>query len=366
MLYALRMAGECRVGGFSRQGTAMIKGVAILTMLYSHFFGMFGVRISPEQIQGDGVFSVLSWPAVRGYGVLCLELFAFVTGYGHGMIAAGETRSIFQATMARLKRFYPFFLAWCGVFVILCFIAPYPPVICPDRIPDYLLTMVGLRHGITDYWYISVFLFASLVCFPLLLLSRRRNMSLYELILILLCACPEGRTLHGLMFHLFDMFTDNPVVWVTSVARISYMSALPWIPYYAMGWLLASAGRAEGVSGKLLLLSLAVVALLLRPSSSIDKIIFLSVLAAAYFLQHLPKHWVSSLVLLGKYSACMWLNHRLIFGYWFADFFYGLPTPLNYLLLVGVSLGVSVVVMWVWEEWVMGGRKKRRHDDAAA
>ena len=25
----------------------MIKGVAILTMLYSHFFGMFGVRISP-------------------------------------------------------------------------------------------------------------------------------------------------------------------------------------------------------------------------------------------------------------------------------------------------------------------------------
>ena len=137
MLYALRMAGECRVGGFSRQGTAMIKGVAILTMLFHHFFGMFGVRISPEQIQGDGVFAVLSWPAVRGYGVLCLELFAFVTGYGHGMIAAGETRSIFQATMARLKRFYPFFLAWCGVFVILCFIAPYPPVICTGLFIDH-------------------------------------------------------------------------------------------------------------------------------------------------------------------------------------------------------------------------------------
>ena len=55
------------------------------------------------------------------------------------------------------------------------------------------------------------------------------------------------------------------------------------------------------------------------------------------------------MVLLGNYSACMWLNHRLIFGYWFADWFYRLPTPLNFFLLVALSFVASIIITKVWE-----------------
>lgn len=53
---------------------------------------------------------------------------------------------------------------------------------------------------------------------------------------------------------------------------------------------------------------------------------------------------------LGALSAVMWLNHRLIFGYWFADFFYSVPAPLNFLLLVVLSALVAQVFVrvYVW------------------
>ncbi len=50
------------------------------------------------------------------------------------------------------------------------------------------------------------------------------------------------------------------------------------------------------------------------------------------------------LILLGRYSVWMWLNHRFIFGYWFAPKIYALPTPLNYLVTVVGSFLLAIVM----------------------
>lgn len=78
-------------------------------------------------------------------------------------------------------------------------------------------------------------------------------------------------------------------------------------------------------------------------------IIFFILLGLACALQYLPERWMRPMVLLGNYSACMWLNHRLIFGYWFADWFYSLPTLLNFFLLVALSFVASVIITKAWE-----------------
>ena len=347
MLYSCRMADRCSGGLYSKEGSAMLKGVAILTMLYSHFFGMFGVDVSAESMRADRVFAFLAGPASQGHGALCLALFAFVTGFGYCVIAGRESRGILRASVARLKRFYPFFLAFCGLFICLAYLCPYSDRICPEQVPSYFLTMVGLRHGITDYWYISVFLLSALFCFPLLLFTRRNSRPLYIALCILLVLCPGKNVLYAVCFHVFSLFMSNPSEWVVKASTTCYFEAITWIPYFMMGWLLAALVQKDGIS-PLLKIGIIVIAILCGDTSSAVKVYFLISLLLVYILQRVPGRWVRPLILLGNYSACMWLNHRLIFGYWFAGWFYGLPTPLNYGLLVVLSFLLSVLITKTW------------------
>lgn len=325
----------------------MLKGVAILTMLYSHFFGMFSVDVSAEAMRADRVFSCLAGPASQGHGVLCLALFAFVTGFGYCVISGRESRGIVSATVDRLRRFYPFFIAFCCLFICLAYLCPYSGKICPERVPSYFLTMVGLRHGITDYWYISVFLLSALFCFPLFLFARRNSKLLYIALWVLLAISPGKNTLYSVCFHILALFTSNPAECVVGVSEICYFGAISWMPYFVIGWLLAALGQKDGIS-PLLKIGIIVTGILCGDTSSAVKVYFLISLLLVYILQRVPGRWVRPLVLLGNYSACMWLNHRLIFGYWFAGWFYGLPTPLNFGLLVVFSFVLSVLITKAW------------------
>ena len=366
MLYALRMAGECRVGGFSRQGTAMIKGVAILTMLFHHFFGAYHVDSGITQaVFANRDFCALSawaWEAK-----VCVALFAFVTGYGYYVTAGRDTGCAWGSGFRRLRRFYPLFIAFCLLHILLCYCCPFQDALNDQQVPHYLLTMVGLLSAAPDYWYICVVILGALLFYPVLLAARRCCGSIYLVAFIGLSLLSITWIRDEVFVLILSCFTAQAEeIYRYVLSRSLYLVSLPWMIYFLVGWAVAAVSLRLCVTSVLLLTVSSAVLLVNVPQFPFWVGSFPCILLTVWVLQRVDGHWVGWLVLLGKYSACMWLNHRLIFGYWFADFFYGLPTPLNYLLLVGVSLGVSVAVMWVWEEWVMGGRKKRRHDDAAA
>lgn len=336
---------------YSRRGTAIIKGLAILCMLYLHLFGLFSLEPDVAQAaMSDAHFA--QWAANATKGKVCISLFAFVTGFGYCIISQRDTRGIVSAAVSRLRRFYPFYAAFVLAIAALSFIAPWPmtdtPII-PEHLPNYLLTLIGAECALADFWYIAVVLVGALVFYPILLAAKRRGALFYTPAFIGLCIVSLPNFTLNCIYHLSAHLGYNPYDTTCASVGIPLIKAMSWMRYMLVGWALAALSREARKTAVCLVLSAAGLLAVSMMYSTENDLIFLGFLAVACALQYLPESWVRPMVLLGNYSACMWLNHRLIFGYWFADWFYSLPTPLNFFLLVALSFVASVIITKAWE-----------------
>lgn len=315
---------------FNRRGTAIVKAFAILMMIYYHFYtgaGVYSSAYSEMKVTGFSSLCVSYAPV----GGICIWLFAFVTGYGYCCAADCESKKLIRASVKRLARFYPLFVCFCLLFVLLAYFLPYGDKICRGRVCEFLMTPLGLwRCGITDYWYIAVVLLASLVYYPLLLSGKRRGVGSY-----------------AMMYLILWLFTFSDIFGLSNfdlIARTNLPQSANTLRFFLFGWAIAST-RRENRLLSCFMLFLSVLGFLFDWTCYI---VFVFVLLIAFVLQFLPVKWIWPFLVLGKYSACMWLNHRLIFGYWFSNVFYRIPSPLNFILVVLISLVVAFVVMVVW------------------
>lgn len=117
-----------------------------------------------------------------------------------------------------------------------------------------------------------------------------------------------------------------------------------WMSFFLMGWVL----RYFTETGKKM--ALALLFLTLSVCYSGDSPATIILILGIVSVKILPTLLNKVLAFLGVYSMCMWLNHRLIFGYWFSSFFYSLPTPINIFLVIGISLAVSYLVTNAWKK----------------
>ncbi|MDD6812827.1 MAG: acyltransferase family protein [Akkermansia muciniphila] len=315
---------------FNRRGTAIVKAFAILMMIFYHFYTGAGVSSSAYSEMRVSDFSRLC-VSLAPVGGICIWLFAFVTGYGYCCAADSEPKNMVRASLNRVSRFYPLFVCFCFLFVLLAYFVPYGDKICRDRVCEFLMTPLGLwRSGIIDYWYIAVVLLASFVCYPLLLSGKRRGAGAYAAVYLILWFLT--------FFDIFGLISSDFIV------KTNLPQAVDTLRFFLFGWAIASMRRENRVLSCFMLL-LTIAGFL--PDWTCY-IVFVFALLIAFVLQFLPVKWIWPFLLLGKFSACMWLNHRLIFGYWFSNAFYRIPTPLNFILVVLISLAVSFVVMFVW------------------
>lgn len=292
------------------------------------------------------------WAIYATKGKVCISLFAFVTGFGYCIISQRETRGVGSAAVGRLRRFYPFYVAFVLSIAVLSFIVPCQQAgtpIIPERIPNYLLTLVGVECALADFWYIAVVLVGALVFYPILLAAKRRGSLFYTLAFIGLCIVSLPNFTLNCIYHISAHLGYNPYDTTCASVGIPLVKAMAWMRYMLIGWALAALSREPRKTAICLILSATGLLAVSMMYSSENDLIFLCLLAAAYALQYMPESWMRPMVLLGNYSACMWLNHRLIFGYWFADWFYSLPTPLNFFLLVALSFVASIIITKVWE-----------------
>ncbi len=336
-------------GVLSREHTAIIKCFAILIMIYSHFFGLFNVDtdIASRALQNP-TFSHIGYLARCFYGSICIDLFAFVSGYGYCVASMRESRGILQASVGRISRFYPFFLAFCSLFFLLAIFFPYGTLISTDQYIPYLLTMAGFRNAILDYWYISVVLLSSLVIYPILLLARRKGNKTHLACYISLCLLLAASD--HLIYQALRIMEPDPAPTMAAWVSSSYHHALQVMPCFLLGWAVASVKRTK-ISVSCCLLGIGLIAFLIRNMHhSHLTILFASFILLSACSSLFPLWLRKALVLIGNYSACMWLNHRLLFGYWFAEDFYRLPTPLNYFVLVALSFALSFVITNIWEK----------------
>lgn len=303
----------------------MIKGIAILIMIYHHFFGGYAVPINISDIgQNDPLFYILSLRAHSGK--ICISLFAFITGYGFYYIITKEQKSIIRAVLARLKRVYLFFLFISFLIFILVNIYPCHISFNLSRWP------MQLRGSLPDHWYISVVLVSCLLYFPILLWGYRK-----------------GNLIHTIAFYILT--TLNIIILTVPFVRqliggtsIISQEVMKTMPFFMLGYAMHYIENDDiSKLKKYFIFSASIVLCLVGYNEKwAFVILFCTLLVNCKFVKETSIG--SFLAYLGTYSMCMWLNHRLIFGYWFVDPIYKIPTPLNYVLIVAGSLILSIAL----------------------
>ena len=293
----------------------------------------------------------LEYPSIYEYlgggAKACIALFAFVTGYGYFFIAQRATSRL-EAWRHCICRFYPRFLCVYLLMVVLSLLFPVGSL-QPHSAVDYLLGALGGCDVFYDYWYIAFYLLATCLILPLMTPVNKERLNILQLsfvVLLLASSYVFGSHLGSLFWHL-GMPTDLNVrivsFWVVSPLR----GALVWLPFLFIGWF-SAAGCIQRRIGDfaMLLISLGfALAFDVRYTGILVVSLLLSFLICRF-----TDRAAACLSALGLMSAYMWLNHRLIFGYWFADLCYSCPPPINFVIVIPLSY-ILALLMHVSIEW---------------
>ena len=305
-------------------------------MIFHHFFGMYAVPMTDvlkENLSNDVLFS--TFHSLARHGKVCVLLFAFVSGYGYFIIIKKETSSILEATRKRLCSFLPFcvFIVLIVYLLMLLF-----PTWLNLSIGNALLSCIGASY-IPDNWYMAVVIVTSAFYFPLLLLAYRKGKNIHAFVFIIL------QIVNYYLFPIYSRYEALSFLKVFSVLELTYT-----IPYFMLGYACMYAiDKHENSKHRILLITIALLGAHFHSWRDIYLLFTAAVILAAKLLSIMPLKLGPCFALLGKFSACMWLTHRLVFGYWFTDSIYELPCPLNFIVVVVISLLLSIVITKSWQ-----------------
>lgn len=326
----------------TKQHTAVLKGLAIIMMIFHHV-NIHMVTLS-YPLEYPPVYECLGRDAKA-----CIALFAFVTGYGYFFIDQKAT-SRMDAWRHCICKFYPRFLCVYVLMVLLSLLFPVGSL-QPLNAGQYILGALGLCDTFYDYWYIAFYLLATCLILPLMIPKSKEHLSLKKMIiavLIMATGYPSGGEIGAVFWHLGmppEMINSIVSFWSGSPFQTSFV----WFPFLFIGWFAAALFVQERIRNSLMLL--VSLGFALSFDARYTGILVASILLAFIFCRFTNR--VSAcLSALGASSAYMWLNHRLIFGYWFADICYSYPPPINFLIVVPLSyllaLAMQVSIEWIF------------------
>ncbi len=314
-------------------------------MIAHHLYREYALQCAEQLRHGDIVLHIAN------RGKVCVLLFLFVTGYGYRIVAGKDECSLYQSVWNRLKHFYPVFLVMLAIETLLLAGFGYSPrwVLSSEAgsWKGYLLCASGLVDVYKDYWYIGVFLCGAMVIYPLLRWGLKRSPLAETIVFVAIAVVCVPASVGEVNAKVFGKATS----WFLSVHEMLLVlksplfMALSWMGGFLLGWA-CSAVCTDGRRMSWLLLGLGAAVCVVTKWHSVLLMLFCLFAAKLLARYSIPR---SVLGKLGALSAVMWLNHRLIFGYWFADFFYSLPAPCDYLLLVALSALGTRVFMWVYD-----------------
>ena len=336
---------------FSREDTKLVKGFAILLMLYHHLFA-FSDRIQ----DGNSYTPLLTFTSVNSaelvglFGKMCVALFLFLGGYGTWMsyqakrarLAAGgnfdevqTNRLLSDFTLAKVKGLY---IPYLKVFAI---VVPISLVLGDPRVQASLSAlfwnMTGLKITYNGEWWFFTDYLILLLAFPLITRFFDRRRGTFTVDLLAICVWNAAAMWLIPEFAHLDWAAD----FTGSILWSKLYQTMQWSACFLMGCLFARWDLLSRVKAKLAGHYLACLASLLC----------LATLATTGLGARLAK----PLEAIGKHSTNIWLTHSFFCYHWCQGFIY-LPkwSPLVFLLLLGVSYALSLAIDWAWK-WITEG-----------
>ena len=361
---------------FSRDDTKMVKGFAIILMLYHHLFAYPAERLQP----GVSYTPLLTFTSVDSamliglFGKMCVALFLFLGGYGTWMSfqakrdkqllaqpkdATASADPLSSFTLAKIKGLY---VPYLKVFVI---VVPLALLLGDARVTatfeSLFWNITGLNITYNGEWWFFTDYLILLATFPLMVRFFARKHATVSVDLLAICIWNAAVTWIVPSLAQADWASE----FTQSIIWQKLFETMQWSACFLAGCLFARwdllTKTKERFSGRYLacigfLLCLAFLVCLrfkLNVGYRYDFLyaplvcIALSVLVTTKTGVLLSK----PLMAIGKHSTNIWLTHSFFCYHWCQAFIY-LPqwSPLVFLLLLGVSYAFSLVIdfIWVW------------------
>ena len=336
---------------YSRRDSDTLKGIAVLLLLFHHFFYR-GYPFSLYLIKDPDTYFQ---PVVKMARV-CVFLFLFVSGLG--MYRAFDSRirkssHVFKTTLrfeaSHILKFYQMFWFIYLIFVPLGFFFHRSPVkVYSGRISHMLLDFFGLSYltehptFVGSWWFNGILLFVY-VLLPIIYLLLKKLPRLITL-LLLLCLITAATVVPGTrrLSYIVDIL---PFILGAYAGRYEWMEK-------AREFL--SGGRKSQSFRLFLLLSLMTGYIVLRIlflekrslSYRMDWIpMFLLAFAADEYLPKKENAASTFLQTLGSNSGNIYLFHGFLYSLYFKDYFYFLKyAPLVYVFGIALCLLLSRIL----------------------
>lgn len=361
---------------FSRQDTKLVKGFAILLMLYHHLFAF------PNRIQdGSSYISLLSVLGIDSaeilglFGKMCVALFLFLGGYGTWVsyqakkkkLAAGDRNddslqncSLSNFALNKVKSLY---VPYLKVFAI---VVPVAIVLGDARVSASLSALFWNATGLNityngEWWFFTDYLIL-LMAFPLMVRYFDRKTASFTVDLLAVCVW------NAAVMWLIPAFTH--VDWASDFAKSilwgKLYQTMQWSACFVMGCLFARWDLLSRIKSKFVGRYLAVICSLLCLVGLVVLRYKLDV-GMRYDFLWAPVFCLCLVILfetkvgkiarkpfesIGCHSTNIWLTHSFFCYHWCQSFIY-LPkwSPLVFLLLLGVSYVFSLLIDLIWK-WI--------------
>lgn len=332
---------------FSKDDSLVMKGMAIIAMLFHHVYFSF-----PDWVEPYG--GTLAW--VGQLGKVCVSIFLFCSGYG----LAVQYRKVSGAkgTLRFLgKRLLSFYLNyWCIflVFVPITVFAFHRPFTAAygenvNVVRRVLLDLLGLQ-GFYSYnvtWWFNKLILLLYLFFPVIFFCSDKSGVVTLLISLLICRYWRSVT-HFTLYGDLDIFQLPFVLGVLS----QKWATSSWLGRFDNHFL-----RHKYKWG-LLAVMFVVLAIILRmrpiiPHWSgvrVDALVTFGLYLLVIFFIRFFHALYASLAYLGRHSVNIYLMHTFINDYWHFHWLHEgviMRHGLNLIVLLVLCLGASMVIEWL-------------------
>ncbi len=328
----------------TKQQSTILKGTAILMMLFLHLFNHLPYVRNCQPIlylQGDPLVYLLT-----KFTAICVPMYLFLSGYGLYIISADSKRTLtFKTGIKRI------FLLYINFWIILLIFIPIGIWLVPGIYPG---TWINIISNITawntsyngEWWFLFPYIVLVFTAGRSIKLVKKYNLG--KLLVGLL----------GLYILTYFMIYFNRVFLYEHQFAYMPLLCLNLAPVFLFGALFAKEAVFEKVRLKTDLLKsknailISAIFLLIAIRMLLPVAIFNIFFAIAFMLLfsqlNLSIYISRFLIFMGEHSTNMWLTHTFFCYYFFKEFIYSFRYPvIIYVVLITVSVlasfGINII-----------------------
>lgn len=345
----MALAGDASTTAFTKEHTRIVKGIAVLMLLFHHLFNDYpeyeGHYVNYWPLTGDQVTNIAL--ACR----VCVAIFVFITGYGLAAsyaktFSGGRKETPRELTKFSLTRWWNLMTRYWFVVVLAWvsgqFLGRRPwDVYGPGFLSTFtraVLDFFGISESFQSGWFNPTWWYMSLAILmiflaPLVLYAARRVGSLPILVAFWL-------VLGGFKFTA-----------TVALSLPSFFFGIVCFDYRLFDrWKGLWSDRRWGSMVKSCLLVVAMAGCLVcyvnyNFLGALDVLLAWLFCAAVMTFVSVVPGIREFLGLFGKHSDNMFFTHTLLYSYFFLDFYYSFQIPVVILLvLAATSLALSIVI----------------------